>query len=199
MTRPAPAAQPTVLFIDDDGNLLDGLARSLRREPFAVACCVDLDAARARLEQGGVDVVVCDEHMPGVSGSDFLAEIRRAHPATVRIMLTGQGTVGAAVQAVNGGEIFRFLLKPCAHGELADTLHQALAHKRLMDRCRAALRLLQRHNALLETIARRWPEIAAEARAAASSAAAVAAEADEGEVAERIDVEIVRARGAVGE
>ncbi len=189
---------PIVLFIDDDQNLLDGIARSMRRERFTVVTCLGVVAARSRLEQGDIDVVVSDESMPGASGSDFLAEVRQHYPTTMRIMLTGNASIGSAARAVNGGEIFRFLVKPCGHAELADTLRKALEQKALHDRCRTALRVLQRQNAVLLEIEKLHRGVVAEAVRAAASMVQVEPELQDKGLLERMDVAIVRAQSAVG-
>ncbi|MBA2482612.1 MAG: response regulator [Planctomycetes bacterium] len=155
--------QQTVLFIDDDANLLAGIGRTMRREPFRILCVETIELARTTLGAERVDLVVCDEHLPGTSGSEFLAEIRESHPSTLRVMLTGQATLGAVVHAINAGEVFRFLLKPCGHGELVETIRHALAHKMLMDRCRHALRTLKLQNEILQEIERQHPGITARA------------------------------------
>jgi two-component system, probable response regulator PhcQ len=156
--------QQTVLFVDDDPNLLAGISRTMRHEPFRVLCVESIEEARTTIGAERIDLVVCDEHLPGTSGSEFLSEIRQSHPATLRIMLTGQATLGAVVQAINGGEVFRFLLKPCGHGELVETVRLALAHKLLMDRCRQALRMLKRQNEVLIEIERQHPGLTQRAR-----------------------------------
>ena len=192
--------RPTVLFVDDDPNLLQGIARSLRKEPYRIVCAETVESARSLLDAESIDVVICDEHLPGTSGSEFMAELRRMHPATMRVMLTGEATLGAAVHAINGGEIFRFLLKPCGHGELVETITLALSQKRLMDQCRSALRMLQRQTALLSALERRSPGIAA--RTASSLSATIAArEAGPGStetLVGEIEAEIDRARGVMG-
>ena len=110
---------PNVLFIDNDVTLLTSIRLSMRQESFQVRCAESTDDARLVMASELIDLVVCDEPMPGTSGSEFLAELRQSYPRTVRIMLSGQSSVGAVVQAINAGEVFRFLLKPCGHGEPA--------------------------------------------------------------------------------
>lgn len=181
---------PCVLFVDDDQRLLDGIARSMRREPYTVVTCCGVEAARARLEQGGIDVVISDEAMPGASGADFLTEVRQSYPATMRLMLTGNASVGAAARALNGGEIFRFLVKPCANAELTEVVRQALAEKALMDRCRAAMRLLARQRGVVQALERARPGLVAQALATAPQPPALAVTLEEQELLERVEVAI---------
>jgi two-component system, probable response regulator PhcQ len=72
------------------------------------------------------NLVVSDEQMPEMSGSTLLAEVRRRHPDTGRIILTGRASVEAAIRAINEGHVFRFLLKPCLEAELICAIRQAL-------------------------------------------------------------------------
>lgn len=112
----------SVLFVDDDVILLDTYRRLLGRQ-FAVQTAVGPYAGLEAIGRTGpFAVVVSDLRMPGMSGIDFLARVRACAPDTVRVMLTGFADTGAAVAAVNQGQIFRFLNKPCPHNEIAATL-----------------------------------------------------------------------------
>jgi FixJ family two-component response regulator len=72
-----------------------------------------------------VDVVLSDMDMPGMSGLDLMIRLRRNHPAAVRLLLTGRGTLAAAVGAINDGEVYRFMTKPWDIDELREVLRQA--------------------------------------------------------------------------
>jgi len=151
--------QPVVLFIDDDPSFLAIIRRSMQQEHFRVCCAESTEAARNILAADPVDLVVCDEHMPGTSGSEFLAEIRQSHPDTIRMMLSGKATVGAVVQAINAGEVFRFLLKPCSQHDLVATIRQGLAHKAFMENCQQSLLLFRHQNDILQRIQQQAPEL----------------------------------------
>jgi DNA-binding NtrC family response regulator len=149
----------TVLFVDDDPNLTAGVKRLLRNEPYRILTEDGAEAALERLRTEPVDVVVSDEQMPGMDGAEFLAALRRQHPAIVSIMLSGQASMGAVIRALNEGQIFRFLIKPCGHDELTANIRQALAHKQMLDRCRRLLPLFRRQCNLLHAIERQHPGI----------------------------------------
>jgi response regulator RpfG family c-di-GMP phosphodiesterase len=124
-------AQEKILIVDDDPNLLSGLCRQFRKR-YEMACAENADAALARLSDGECfAVVVSDMRMPGMDGVRFLAELARRHPETVRIMLTGNADQTTAIDAVNRGEVFRFLSKPCPPDDLAAALDAALERHRL--------------------------------------------------------------------
>jgi len=122
-----------VLFVDDDENLLAGIQRNLRRN-FTLETALGGEEGLARLKDAAEPfaVVVSDMRMPGLDGVQFLARVRAQSPDSVRIMLTGQADMQDAINAVNEGNIFRFLNKPCDPGQLAKTLEAALEQHRLV-------------------------------------------------------------------
>lgn len=123
-----------VLFVDDEPNVTAGIRRNLKGQPYDVFCAESANEAMNFLARQEVDVVVSDERMPEMSGADFLTEVREKYPSSVRIMLSGQADLEAVVKAVNEGEIFRFLFKPCRIEELVSTIDQAVKLKELQDR-----------------------------------------------------------------
>lgn len=121
---------PRVLLVDDDANLLEGLRRTLRGR-FRVETAVGPRAAIAILEQDtDFAVVVSDLRMPDVDGVVLLNQIRDGAPDIVRILLTGEANADAAIRAVNEGEIFRFLTKPCSSDVLRTVIAEAAEHHR---------------------------------------------------------------------
>jgi CheY-like chemotaxis protein len=123
------ARRAVVLLVDDEPHVIEGLRLALRTRPFdIVAAASGLDALRV-LEGMRVDVVVSDDCMPGISGSDLLALVRQSAPATIRIMLTGNATLDATSRAINEGGAFGFLTKPCDSRVLCAMIEQALFHR----------------------------------------------------------------------
>jgi response regulator RpfG family c-di-GMP phosphodiesterase len=122
----------TILLVDDDPNVLQACRRQFHGR-FELQCATGAEAALALLKPAEpFAVVVSDMHMPGMDGVQFLAEIRRQSPDTVRIMLTGNATLQTSIDAVNNGHIFRFLIKPCAAEILGKTLEAGLTQYRLI-------------------------------------------------------------------
>src|SRR5512136_2002968 len=98
-----------ILFVDDDANLLAACERNFRKQ-FPLDTAAGGEAGLANLaERGPYAVVVSDRQMPGMDGIQFLATVRQRAPDTVRIMLSGNVDLEAAVRVVNEGNIFRFL------------------------------------------------------------------------------------------
>lgn len=111
-----------ILFVDDDPEILATFQRALRRG-FAVDTALGpVRGLEAVAERGPYAVVVADLRMPGLDGLEFFARLKKSHPDTVRIMLTGYADMHAAMDAVNTGHVFRFLAKPCAEDELNEAL-----------------------------------------------------------------------------
>ena len=120
---------PKILIVDDQPVVLDVLKKTLSRGPYTVKCAQSALEALQLMENEQVDVVISDERMPGMPGSEFLALVRQQFPKTVRIILTGHASLESAIRAINEGEIYRFLTKPCNYHELLDTVQSALAHR----------------------------------------------------------------------
>ncbi|MEZ6017289.1 MAG: EAL domain-containing protein [Planctomycetota bacterium] len=126
MTKPSKNHPARVLFVDDEPELTSSLRLALRREPFRISTADSGAAALALLERDEFDVVVSDERMPGMLGSEFLTQVRERWPRTIRITLSGQSSLESAVRAINEAGIQRFLLKPCPAEEIALTIHELL-------------------------------------------------------------------------
>jgi len=121
-----------VLCVDDEPNVLEGLSLHLRRR-FEVATATSGNAALELLKRdGSTAVVLSDMRMPGMDGATFLSFARQLVPDAVRILLTGQTELSTAVSAVNDGQIFRFLTKPCAPATLLSAVDAAVEFNRLM-------------------------------------------------------------------
>ena len=121
-----------VLCIDDDSNILEGFRRQLRKEFELVTAIGSEQGLRMVTEEGPFAVVVSDFHMPGMNGVELLAQVRTHAPDTVRILLTGNADLQAAIDAINQGQIFRFLTKPCKSEALVSAITAALAQHRLI-------------------------------------------------------------------
>jgi serine phosphatase RsbU (regulator of sigma subunit) len=123
-----------ILFVDDDVNLLAAFRRQLRKQ-FQIETA---EGGREGLElvkaNGPYAVIVSDFRMPIMDGIEFLSRVREIAPETVRIMLTGNADLQAAIQAVNEGNIFRFLTKPCSRDILSESLITGLEHYQRVSR-----------------------------------------------------------------
>lgn len=121
-----------ILFVDDDANILAAHQRSLRSYFELTGAAGGMEGLLALKSQGPFAVIVSDYRMPVMDGIKFLAEARKIAPESVRIMLTGQADLQAAIDAVNEGNLFRFLLKPCPPEDLIKALNAGIEQYRLV-------------------------------------------------------------------
>ena len=118
--------QCKVLFVDDEPTVTSSARRVLFDEPYEVVTANSVQHALSIMENTPIDIVVSDEKMPGISGSEFLTIVRLRYPDVVRIMLTGEASLETAVDAINNASIFRFMRKPCKASELKACLKAAV-------------------------------------------------------------------------
>lgn len=123
--------RPRVLIVDDEKQVTQSLKLVLRKE-YDISAASSGEEALALLETGATfDILVSDMRMPGMSGAEFLRHSREILPHAVRIALTGQADAATTAAAVNDGQIFRFLGKPCSPAVLRAALADALTHRAL--------------------------------------------------------------------
>ena len=101
-----------ILLVDDDVRVVSALQRSLYRT-YRIEIAAGAQDALDAIGKNSYAVVVSDLQMPGMNGVELLTHVKRLSPGTVRILLTGQADLDAAIAAVNEGNVFRFLTKPC--------------------------------------------------------------------------------------
>jgi response regulator RpfG family c-di-GMP phosphodiesterase len=120
-----------VLLVDDEPRVLDAIRRLLRGK-FDVQTAGSADEGLVVLNrEGPFAVIVSDMRMPGTNGVEFLDRARQCAPDSVRVMLTGNADQQTAVQAVNRGQVFRFLTKPCEPSLLLETLATGVRYHQL--------------------------------------------------------------------
>lgn len=124
--------KPKVLCVDDERNVLDGLALHLHRAYDVVLATSGQEGLATLAKDGPFAVVLSDMRMPGMDGSAFLAKARLAEPDTVRMLLTGYADIQSAIAVVNEGQIFRFLTKPCPPDQLLLAFKGAVDQNRLI-------------------------------------------------------------------
>lgn len=123
---------PKVLCVDDEPQVLEGLSLQLRRTCNVVIATSGPLGLEALGQQGPFAVVLSDMRMPVMDGATFLAKARQLAPDTVRMLLTGQADMASAIAAVNEGQIFRFMTKPCPPEQLRLAFAAAARQHRLL-------------------------------------------------------------------
>jgi DNA-binding NtrC family response regulator len=128
------ATLPKVLCVDDEPGLLRSLRWLLRGE-YQVAVATSGMDALALLGGDTFDVIISDQRMPGMTGTEFLEQAKRISPRSVRLLLTGYSDFNAVLSSVNDGEVFRFLSKPWDNQKLLETVGEAARVARLTPAC----------------------------------------------------------------
>ena len=149
----------TVLFVDDEPEVTEGLKRNLHKEPYRILCSNYTEEALQILERENVDLVVSDEEMPGMKGTEFLALVREMYPDTIRMMLTGHATLDSAIKAINEGRVYRLLTKPCSDMDLAVTIREALRQKELVKESYQLLKKSKKQSSIIERMKKDRPEL----------------------------------------
>jgi putative nucleotidyltransferase with HDIG domain len=144
----------TVLFVDDEVNILRAVQRLLRHEPCRVLTASRGSEALGLLADDAAQVVVSDQRMPEMNGVELLSVIRERHPDAVRMMLTGYTEMNVAVDAINHGEIYRLITKPWNDEELKATLRQAFDHYDLKNEIRRLNQVTREQNLKLQDMNR---------------------------------------------
>jgi len=121
-----------ILLVDDEPNVLDAYRRNLRKQFNIVTATGGAEALAAMHSQGPFAVVVSDMRMPEMDGVEFLMKAKQLAPDTVRLMLTGNADQQTAIDAVNKGDVFRFLNKPCEPEDMANSLNDAIKQHHLI-------------------------------------------------------------------
>jgi diguanylate cyclase (GGDEF)-like protein/PAS domain S-box-containing protein len=121
----------TLLLVDDEANILQALTRVLRREGYRILTANGGDEALDVLGRNDVQVIISDQRMPGVSGTELLSKVKEMYPHTVRMVLSGYTDLAAITDAINEGAIYKFLTKPWNDEELRQQVRDAfrIAHR----------------------------------------------------------------------
>ena len=140
-----------VLLVDDDQNLLQAAKRHLRKRFVVFTALGGMEGLKLIKQEGPFSVIVSDLRMPGMDGIQFLQRVREAAPDTVRMMLTGNADLQSAVTAVNDGQVFQFLTKPCHQETLAKAISLGIKQYRLVTAERELLEKTLRGSILILT------------------------------------------------
>ncbi len=134
--RPPPEVgtdrRPTLLLVDDEPNVLRALTRCLRNEGYLILTASGADEAFAVLARQSVEVILSDQRMPAMSGTEFLSKVRVLYPQIVRLVLSGYTDLATITDAINRGAIYRFLTKPWDDAQLRAHLKDAFRHAALL-------------------------------------------------------------------
>lgn len=148
-----------ILLVDDEANVLSALTRALIDDPYEILTASGGCQALEIMEGKTIKAIISDERMAGMQGSELLAEVKRRSPHTVRILLTGNATLEAAMRAVNEGEIYRFFTKPWDDTQLRFALLSAIEKYDLEAENRRLLATVRQQSLEMKVLEKRYPGI----------------------------------------
>jgi DNA-binding NtrC family response regulator len=121
----------TLLLLDDEENILRALTRVLRRDGYQIITASRAQDAFALLAKHDVQVILSDQRMPEMNGTEFFSRVKSLHPETIRIVLSGYTDLKSVTDAINQGAIYKFLTKPWDDEHLRTSIAQAFQHHSL--------------------------------------------------------------------
>jgi len=157
-----------ILCVDDEKNVLRALERLFMDDDYEILTATNGAEALVVLgeQKGGVQLVISDYRMPGMDGVEFLKQVNERWPASIRIVLSGYADTASVVDAINEGQIYKFIPKPWNDDELKGTIAKALEvyflrqrNERLSDELMEAYLRLEAINSNLEEEVRSRTEI----------------------------------------
>ena len=140
-----------VLYIDDETNNLNSFKAAFRRE-FNIYTASSAREGRKILDAYEIGVIITDQRMPGMTGIEFLESIIPVYPDTIRILLTGFSDINAVMDAINRGQVYKYLVKPLQNDELKMYIENALEIYNLRKENKELARKLQLATLELERI-----------------------------------------------
>jgi|APLak6261666879_1056058.scaffolds.fasta_scaffold01647_3 DNA-binding NtrC family response regulator len=148
-----------ILIVDDEENVCHALRRSLRKEGYELFFGHEPAEGLELLKKQPVDMVISDHLMPNMTGLEFLKIVRDRHPDMMRLMLTGHADMQTAIDAINQGNIYRFLTKPWDDTELKVTLFLAFEQLDLERENRRLLAMVRRQYDVIKSLEVEHPGI----------------------------------------
>jgi len=116
----------TILFVDDEPDILSSLNRFLRREPYKKLFAENGRKALEIFDSVTVDIIISDLRMPEMNGLELINEVKKRRPESVRMILSGSQDIDQIIESINTGEVFRFIPKPVEPGAFKKILNDAI-------------------------------------------------------------------------
>jgi len=148
----------SLLFIDDEPNILSSLKRVLEGEDREIYLAKDAaEGWKILQEKGEMEVVICDNKLPGMMGVDFFIKVKHLYPDTIRILITGYPDLNSAVDAINKAHIWRYILKPVEVEELRALVKQSFDYYRILKENRLLLQIARQQAEWLRVLKEKYP------------------------------------------
>jgi len=148
-----PDTKIKILYVDDEENNLSAFKATFRRE-YNITTSISAIDAKLLLKEESYDIIISDQRMPNMTGVEFLEYVRDNHPDPIRILLTGYTDIDAVINAINQGEVYRYVTKPYNNDEMKNLIETSHEVFRLRKENKELLLDLQDANKKLEFIAR---------------------------------------------
>jgi DNA-binding NtrC family response regulator len=149
-----------LLIIDDEEDILRALTRLLHDPEYRIQCAPTAEQALAIAQNVSLDLIISDYRLgPGMNGLEVLAEITKAQPEVVCILLTGYADVQVAMDAINTIGLYKFMLKPWDNNDLLITVRRALEQLTLIRENRRLLTELKNRETILDQLEKEHPGI----------------------------------------
>lgn len=146
------ALSATLLFVDDEPNILAALRRLFRPLGYRIFAAESGAQGLEVIANEKIDLVISDMRMPEMDGAQFLEQVRLRSPESIRILLTGYADIASTIEAINKGQIYRYIAKPWEDNDIALTVRYALERKNLEHEKERLEALTQRQNAELKDL-----------------------------------------------
>ena len=154
--------EKTILVVDDEETVRESLAAVLEREGYRVLLAEGGEEGLAVLKENpGIQLLISDHNMPGMTGIEFLKLVRERYPHVTRVMLTGDPDPQTIIRSINEGEVYRFIKKPWDNIALRVTVYFAFEAIQLEEENRRLVAALRRQMNFLKDLERDFPYLAA--------------------------------------
>lgn len=150
---------PTILIVDDEENILNALKRLFRKENYQILTSKSGEEGLKILDEQEVDLIISDLKMPFMNGVEFLSKAKEKDPSALRIMLTGHADLQSVLDAIDKGQVYRFLLKPWDDEELRMSIKHAIDFHRLQKENKALAQTVKKQNIILSELEKEHPGI----------------------------------------
>ena len=153
------AMKNSILFVDDEESIINSLKRLFRNEDYEIFTATSGEKGLDIMENNEISLIISDHMMPEMTGVEFLARTREVSSDTIRIMLTGYADLQASIDAINKGEVYRFITKPWNDEELKVTVKQSLEYRDLLLVNRNLTRTIKKQTSIFKKLEERHPGI----------------------------------------
>ena len=145
-------ASHKVLFVDDEENILRTLRRTFRKDDIEVLTASSGMKGLEFVRLNEISVIVSDQRMPHMTGTEFLSRVKKISPESIRMILTGYADIKATMAAINNGEVYRYITKPWKEDEFRQIIREAIQKYDLSQENKRLRNLIVKQNNMLKKL-----------------------------------------------